>query len=350
MTSPLLRRWMGRVALLALAATLGSACFDAAGDCVRTVSCPPPEPAATQPQACDGTCVPGDVAEGWSAQPDLVWMNDGVPEQCPAQAPNDVFEGPALPEGPLCGTCSCSRPTGTCQLPSAAWASSFACPNPGTTAFDPPAAWDGSCTQHDAVVAGMASVTFAPLTIKEDPCVPQLVVPHDLPKAWARAHSCGGTANGVCPNSGDVCRPKLPPDPLPLPGQPPHGTWTYCISQSGTADDVGPCPSAYPKQRVFVANYTDTRVCSPCTCGPPEGSSCTSTISVYSDGACTTEIGTLTPNMPGLLCLDLPSGGSPLGSKAATPPAYSPGSCEPSGGTTGTLTIDAPVAAFCCSK
>jgi hypothetical protein len=187
-------------------------------------------------------------------------------------------------------------------------------------------------------------VTFHPLVITENACVPHLVVPKDLTKSWAYVQACGGTANGRCPNPGDVCRPALPPQPVPSPGEQPSGVWTYCIGQPNPADDAI-CPSAYPNLRVFVTHYTDTRACAPCTCGKPEGSTCTSMISVYADGACSMELGTLTVSSD-TVCLDV-SGGSALGSKAATPPVYQPGSCPASDTTTGTFTHDTPVA-FCC--
>src|SRR5262249_22766239 len=93
----------------------------------------------------------------------------------------------------------------------------------------------------------------------------------------------------------------------------------------------------------------DTRACAPCTCGPPEGGTCAALVSVYADDACTQQIGSVTANAAGLMCVDVPQG-SPLGSKEASSPTYTPGSCEPSGGgEIGSVQPTYPLT-FCCQE
>jgi hypothetical protein len=98
----------------------------------------------------------------------------------------------------------------------------------------------------------------------------------------------------------------------------------------GDRDCVPPTP--YTDKHVFYEKFQDTRACSPCTCGVPTGSACSSMVSIYTDGACSTLAYTATVDATGPACHDLPAG-TPLGSKSATtPPTYIPGTCAPGGG------------------
>jgi hypothetical protein len=110
--------------------------------------------------------------------------------------------------------------------------------------------------------------------------------------------------------------------------------------------DEVPCPPRYPDRKIFFKGYDDTRDCSPCSCGPPVGSKCTSQISVYSNSTCS-----------GIPVLDVTHGdegcynmmdGVALGSKKASPPVYTPGTCEPSGGEpTGSAVETSPILVCC---
>lgn len=352
-----MRNW---IALLVLA-SLSSACANAAEDCNNTLTCPlPPDASMTVVDAggptCDGECVPVNES-GWQ-EPWLLWLGyDRVlAPQCPEQAPTKRDYYAPLP-APPCGACGCDAPTGSCSLPATADANSAACPaaSPGTaqTSFDAPSAWDGSCTAEQAIAANLdcggapcvQSVTFASLVLSEAGCAPKPpVVPHDNPKTLTLARTCAGATRGYCADSGHACTPGRPKNA----DKP--GFWTYCVAHEG-ADDAYTmtCPLAYPRKHVFSIDYFDARTCTSCTCGPPEGSDCTSTVSVYEDNACSTatELGSVAVSSALPVCLDLLPG-SPLGSKAATPPLYEPGSCQPSGGEpTGDIEKIGPVT-FCC--
>lgn len=343
-----------RFALLALLMLGSGACIDlhTAEECDLTLSCAPVDAGVVVVQApppsdvCEGTCVPGSYA-GWSP-PFLARLgNDKGPSKCPDQATNPYFSGVAPPAAPTCGECTCQASTGSCGFPAIMTANASTCMDPGAgTAFDPPSAWDGSCTPQDAIAGGIQSVTIAPLVLSEDGCVAvPPVIPKDLPKQAAFARGCTGTASGVCPNSGDACEPALPSKK-----QDPAAIWTYCVNQMGAGGEyTSTCPKQYPNMHVFADAYTDTRACSPCTCGPPEGSACSSLVSVFADTACADQIGSVTALSSESMCVDIPPA-SPLGSKTASAPAYEPGTCPAGGGVmTGSLLADAPWT-LCCLK
>jgi hypothetical protein len=115
-------------------------------------------------------------------------------------------------------------------------------------------------------------------------------------------------------------------------------------------DDDVDCPiqfSPYVEKHVFYQHFEDTRSCTPCACSSPSGSTCSSTASVYTDGACSTLAYSTTLTAAGPACQDLPAG-SPLGSKSATPPAYSPGTCAPGGGEPTGAATPITAATLCC--
>src|SRR5262249_23124990 len=128
----------------------------------------------------------------------------------------------------------------------------------------------------------------------------------------------------------NMCLPSTaPPSNMPWPD---GGFWTYCITRdSNNSASSMSCPSSYATPRVFGDKVTDTRKCSECTCGPPLGSTCSSTISAYSDDACSQVVGAVVATASQSMCVDIPAG-SGLGSKQATKPTYKAGSCQSMGG------------------
>lgn len=341
-------------------------CDNALDDCRNTRTCPPPPDAGTTViyvagdgvVPCEGACARGNNFD-WQ-DPWMVYLgpDQSKPPLCPEQAPNtkDYRAAPALEP---CPACECDVPIGSCALPATVNANNAACPatNPGTvqTPFDPPSGWDGACTAQQAITANLdcngspcvQSATFAPLSLNELGCTPKLpVVPYDNPKSLTFARTCGGTAKGECSSASDVCIPALPSLISNGPG-----LWTYCVTKHGANDDYTmTCPPEYPSKYVFSLDYDDSRACAPCTCGPPEGSECSSLVSVYADNECsaTKQVGSITVSAAPM-CLNLPPG-SPIGSVNATTPVYKPGSCQPSGGElTGNVHEIGPMT-FCCQK
>jgi hypothetical protein len=109
------------------------------------------------------------------------------------------------------------------------------------------------------------------------------------------------------------------------------------------------CPPGYPTRIVVYLAAEDNRDCAPCGCEPPQGSSCSSLVSLYADDACSVQVGSVTATSSSLMCVNVPAG-SPLGSKEAAPPVYTPGSCQPNGGgEIGAVQPSDPYT-FCCDQ
>ncbi|WP_437959537.1 hypothetical protein WME76_07690 [Sorangium sp. So ce119] len=311
-------------------------------------------------QACAGDCVP-PAPLGWFG-PVLLWY--GPPDQapdCPAAAPNVGYEGFAdLAPAPLaCAACLCDPPdaaAASCQLP-LGWSAhaSAACPatDPGTveTAFAAPEAWDGACTAENAIPAGQdcggqpcvqALSIDAPAVLVTAACTPRGDEPPPPPQRldpWqTRALACVPGAYTECPGDRSTCMPS--PD---QPGGPAPGGFLTCIFHEG---DVT-CEEPYLDRHVFYGGADDTRGCSACGCGEPEGASCTIMASVYSDGACADLLASSVVSSTTPFCGVTPPGVA-LGSKSAEVVAVDPGGCAPSGGEPVGEMLPAEPSTFCC--
>jgi len=333
----------------------GSGCGNAADDCRNTLTCPPPVVVSDAGVECSGVCVPAVADSLWSPVPFVFWRgmtkNLAIAD-CPAKAPNRSQFYYAIPDQtPLsCPTCSCAPSTGSCALPETVTVSgSPVCPSDAGDAgvpFDPPSAWDGGCTTNDAIAAvdcdgGPCVATVGPVAPIYPACAPtQAVVPKNV--TWANAaFTCGGgTNNGACEDPAAAC--AAAPSTLP-PG------FYICVSMDGD-DSIVPCPAGYPVRSVYYLGGEDNRGCVDCECGPPQGDSCSSSlVSFYADDACSVQVGALTATSSGPMCVSIPAG-SPLGSKQASVPSYTPGTCQPSGGVpTGSVEPKHPVT-FCCQQ
>jgi hypothetical protein len=291
---------------------------------------------------CAGQCVPSGPLN-WTRDPFLLWIGDNDIEapECPDRARNQAYEGHADLVAPdECGPCSCGAPS--CELPVGLTAHSTPCPGDGPgnvdTSFDAPADWGGSCVAPPAVPANLlGSVTIAPLTVS--PCVPETgPIPTAGQAYWKKyARACLGEAMGSCEDSAQVCSPTAEPPP---PG------FVQCIQylREGDAD----CPGDYPVKHVFYEGINDTRNCTPCSCGAPEGSFCTALVSYYNNANCTSlmlttwigDVGQCHPTMAG----------SVLQSMSAMLVDNQPGFCQASGGVPyGEATPTNP-STFCCQE
>jgi hypothetical protein len=335
------------LALLVITAALAAACADAAEDCHNLGTCPlPPTPIVEAPSnTCQGTCVPAESMEPW-----LVWFGGG-------QAPGDLceqvqptaeaaFDGTVQPPPMVCPACTCSTPSGSCDVDTVTESiASCMASMPGFTfPFAPPTAWDGSCLGVTSAAGVAASVTLAPVVV-HDACTPQMIMdtkPPHPPQTWSYAHACAGFAMGACKNDGEICVPALPSFNAPA------GLWTYCVSSP--TETLAPCPSNYPIGRTFGNGWTK-QTCTDCTCTAVGGSCTTSAdslVTFYSDDACSNEIGAVVPETSMSMCVDVP--GSP-GSMSATLPTYMPGTCVKDGGEViGGPPTPAEPMAFCCQE
>jgi hypothetical protein len=298
-----------------------------------------------------GICFPGEPIF-WS-YPFLAWFGEqqGAPS-CPASASDLGFKGFASLTAPIdCGTCTCGAPNGSCALPATMTANAASCAQEGPstphTPFDPESGWTGTCDTSVSIASGklcggadcVQSLTVGPLTPSESGCSPSQPPSMQSPPVWnGYAIGCLRNPNEPCPdNSGGYCVPAPPPG------------FEVCIAQPGMVDCADPMnpTGPYSEMHILYEGYEDTRACSPCTCGEPSGSTCSSTVSVYTDGACSTLAYSATVTSSGPACHDLPAG-TPLGSKSATPPTFMPGACAPGGGAPmGAVTLT-NVTTFCC--
>lgn len=254
-------------------------------------------------------------------------------------------------EAPSCPTCSCIAPTNPsdgCVLPTVWSVESKVCQEPSSpsvTPFDPPLNWAGSCTSTNPIAEGVIcegepcvkSLVVQPPMIA--PCVAESVMfpdgqPVDLPDrtrvleyvSSAQGPPCGPTSNCIAP--------------------PPIG-YKLCLVANGI-DVAVPCPSGWTDQYVGWRDVIDKRVCSACTCGPPEGASCEVRASVYADDACIDGRGDLVlSSNEDTKCVDL-AVGTALGSKTAEILSYQAGTCAPSTSEIlGELELHRPVT-YCC--
>ena len=328
-------------ALLLLAALFLCGCtYDALDSSACETSLPgPPCP---MKETCPGQCVPLPPL-GWSL-PVLLWSGPELeaPECSATQAGVTQYEGHADPIGPPnCPACSCEPPTGECALPSFLTASNQVCDSegPGLAFYD----FSGldpepmSCNTDNVVapVLGPKSLTFGPPILTESECKPVTTLPPPRSGAtsWRTFVRACGYGVSACSNPGALCIPAAGP---------PAG-FSQCIYQSGQHE----CPSSYPDRRVFYDEVSDSRHCSECACGAPEGSVCSVYLRVYKDALCTELMAGSTVHLMGT-CSNLVENAG-LGSKRVmTPPTYEPGACEPSGGElTGSLELNGP-STFCC--
>jgi hypothetical protein len=334
-------------------------CGHAIDDCHNTRTCPPPPDAGVVVVVsdagveCNGTCAPAvaDIA-GWSTHPVALWRGPATKlptPQCPPQTSSTQFWYSAPDQTPLsCPTCSCKPSTGSCSLPGTVTVSSSqSCPGDADAGapFDPPSEWDGGCTTNDAIAAvdcdgGPCLATVGPLAPMEAGCAPSQAVVAKVVTWGLVAYACAiSTNDGTCGDLGEVCAPTPPP----------ALGFSLCVSRQG-ADPLIHCPPGYPHQDVFYLGGDDERGCAPCECGPPQGDSCSSSlVSFYTDDACTVQVGSVMATSAGPMCVSIPDD-SPLGSKQASAPTYTPGTCQPNGGEpTGSVKTSDPFT-FCCQE
>jgi len=301
--------------------------------------------------SCMGACVP-EPPFGWEG-PGLLWLGpEDAMTTCPASAPvpYQAHAGLVAPPAAPCTACTCSLSSGACSTPEhiAASASPCAGAGPPSRDFSAPPGWDGSCTAFDSIPQGdlcngapcVASLTTDPLVLVENGCTPSTptLVSAAAPSWQSAVLGCRASTppTNMCGDPGQTCAPRAPATP----------NFDTCIFAKGDND----CPSSYPDKHLVYVAFADTRGCAPCTCGTPE-SSCSATLSVFKDGACTVP---LLLNFPmssaGAACFDLSTvpAGPALGSKTIAGVAYQAGACTPSGGDPVGAVEPTDPATFCC--
>lgn len=299
---------------------------------------------------CAGRCLPEPPA-GWTA-PLLLWTGaETDAPDCPDVAEAVGYEGYAglTAEPASCGACSCDPPAGTCGLPKTITASPADCgdTSPYQTVLEAPADWDGGCISPATIPAGalcggtpcVNALTIPLPAVQEEGCAPmQAAAPQDpAAPSWSLfGRACATGAVGQCGTTGETCGPANAQGFL------------HCVYHDG--DVACPSVSPYTDRLVFYQGIEDTRGCSACGCGSPEGSDCSAKLSVCKDAVCAdcfeqTLIDSADPS--GSKCHEVKLGVA-LGSMTIDSVTYTPGQCQPSGGeATGSATPSLP-STFCC--
>ncbi len=316
------------------------------------------------PKCVDYQCV-ADVPTGWEG---FYSLYDGVgPDPgCPSTFPTATLPPyqADLTVPPATCSCTCGVATGqTCAAldtiklltRDAACAANAKCTGPSLAV---PMGWDGSCYGPNYYPGGRTtcgpgtdsmcstetgnpcnvSVTSSALAATGGSCMPSQVQVMKPDLVWARFGRACGTdpmANGKGCNIGQTCVPKP---------QLPYVTG-LCIYKQG--DNA--CPAgAFKQKHLFYEGASDTRDCTnDCSCSPPSGGTCPTTIAIYSDtgGVCNTKVAEFQAGS----CADVAGNPNLAGRTASAPGAPTGATCAPSGGQpTGTATPDLPVT-FCCA-
>lgn len=263
------------------------------------------------PGSCTGVCAPHAPVE-WLAT-SLVWIGaqNATPPACPAVM---AATSPAFADTPptvSCPSCSCSPSHGSCDLPDQLFANPNACPGePGAQPFNAPNLWDGTCTAMDPV-SSADSMTVAPAPSPGGYCTPVKTGPVSI-HGNSPALVCSAIpslAPGTCGDQSMVCTfPK-------------EAGFLTCITRPGDQQ----CPDGWPARHLIFFN---DQACG-CQCNSPAGASCSATVTVYKDGACSQPLGSVmvSSGQP-KACVDV-TPGSAFGSKSSTPPDYKAGTCTP---------------------
>jgi hypothetical protein len=163
------------------------------------------------------------------------------------------------------------------------------------------------------------------------------------PARWKEAVTAcrfsDGTEGGVTAPSdagcdlGLACAPKIEGLPAPT-----------CIVRTGDAM----CPDGpYSIRFTFAGSISDTRSCSPCSCGDAQVTCAGGELTVYRDSACTNIAGQSSISPPS--CANILVTSSVGGARITRPASVVDGGCPPSGGvvTGGTVTAGSPWTACC---
>jgi hypothetical protein len=251
--------------------------------------------------------------------------SDMAPAACPGDYPNKAYQGGngLVAEPAQCSACTCDAPQVDCVLKVVTGYSDNQCTNASGNVLSQGA--PDQCTS--ASVSGVVGAKADAPSAVPGPCTASTEQPTLPPPNWTDAgFACGGaTAGGGCANNA-ACLAK-PAAPF---GQ-------LCVFRSGDHS----CPSGYGDKHTFVDDVVDTRDCTSCSCGTPDGT-CTASTAFYSNPNCNTKLG------------DLPNDGACHAAsgtaKSMKTTVTATGSCPPSGGDPiGSIVEGASKTTVCCT-
>ncbi len=231
--------------------------------------------------ACGGFACLALPAMGWSGP--LAASFGATADKCPPGFVEDAAGGfgQLTVPAPTCTMCSCGKPVpASCQLERLQFYSLNGC---GGNVPQYNVMMANKCEMHG--FASYPSVRAKPINVdlQNAKCDPDGGVATLPPASFAtavRLCHASAPASGGC-GASESCLPSA------------GSGWTACISSPG---DV-PCPSGpYGKRTVISTGVDDTRKCTPCTCAPPVGVSCSGKTMIYVDTGCATLKATLNPD------------------------------------------------------
>lgn len=284
------------------------------------------------PPSCSA-CSPA-VPAGWYG-PLAIHEGSGTtaPPSCSGDYPVTMYDGFAGPQAsPAVCSCSCSAPSGaTCSKPKVSFYSNSSCSadcGAGAPQLQLPTCGRPSTLTCDA--KEIHSFSVSPSVPSGGACSP--VATEQLPRtAWATAvRLCGRSAPGETCEGGGTCSGST---------FPPFAATNRCMLKTGS----WACPSGFPVRRSFYTGGTDTRACSSCSCGSPNGVACSASVSTYDASSCGGAA--ITRSAP-TSCAAVPS----VQRLTVTEPAPYGGSCAASGGAPiGDFVPDGP-STVCCTE
>lgn len=271
----------------------------------------------------------GAVPTDWQGPFVIATATSGAPAPCGGAYATEVytgFGGAGAP--PAQCTCSCGAPTGVaCSTPATTLFGDAQCQTTCTTDTGPLACVAvGSYTCNLLGVTKPRAMTVSASVASGGACQPSATasVP---PVTWASTIRLCGGASLACDDGGCPVAPNAG-----------FSATNRCVMKPG--DNM--CPPGYPVKQLLHETGTDTRACSPCTCGAPADVACAASVATFGGTACSGQ-----PTASAVAptdCLTLPGQGH-FSVASAAPQG---GSCAPSGGVaTGAFTADAPTTVCC---
>jgi hypothetical protein len=247
----------------------------------------------------------GPLPAGWIGPIAVFEGGPGTSPSCPEAFPIPILKGGTgfAPSPATCAACTCSAPQVTCS-PGAVVTHNHSGCNGSSTNLSP---IPGDC---NSFTPGSDGVEVDPPTSNVGSCSPaggQATLP---PLFATEAVACGLPAGAPCPG-GSTC--PSPPGPFEA---------RTCVFTHGNQ----PCPTPYTMDRAW-SSASDTRKCSPCSCGDAGASGCTVTTTVYSDAMCSTNALVLAVGQ----CLSPQSAQSLRVTTTMATPTCVPGGGAPSG-------------------
>lgn len=289
-------------------------------------------PGPTVVPSCDCVAAP---PPGWIGPVALFREDAPEPAPCPGGLTTAMSGGtdPEAPE-PGCEPCACTL-TGACATATVQSYASGGCSSSCGSAFN--AVVGTTCTRLSyCVPATTVKVTAS----ARGSCTASGGARR--PAGWKQSVTActfsDGTDGGITAPAdagcdvGLACAPAIAGSSAPT-----------CIVHEGEAT----CPDGpYSVRLTFGGSISDTRTCSPCTCGTAQATCEGGEVTVYHDDECTsvaTKIG-IPPT-----CGAFTTGDATGGAKITKPASLVDGGCPPSGGvvTGGTVTAGAPWTACC---